>query len=102
MITAEDLKNRLAVDTVTTEVERCFEEASVIVADLVAQAFKPVPEVVSDGWTLEIGAELHSRTDGTGGSTYNQYTDGSGVPVRGPRDPLARTWPSIRRYVLPL
>ena len=64
-----------------------------------SQAFRPVPATVQHTVWRDVAADLWRRRDNIAGSS--QFADMStGHAVAAPRDPLARSLPLIRRYVL--
>ncbi len=68
---------------------------------VLADAWRPVPDSVRDRIVKDTGQAMYERrtaTD-TGASQFADFT--TGVPVRAARDPLAKSWPTIRRYVTP-
>lgn len=84
----------------TPAIEAALETATDLVDDTLSGAYKAVPVAVYDRLVLEVGHEILRRQDSpTGASTYADFS--TGQPVQGPRDPLARVWPIVRRYVLP-
>lgn len=103
-VTVETLANALGLDGDGGDQAERVAKALASTADLVdpifAQAFKDVPESVVDEVYLEVGMEMFKRTDAPGGQS--QYvTPENGNVVRGPRDPLNRSYPIIHRYVMP-
>lgn len=76
-------------------------ETSIDLLDAVlSNAYREIPESVRDRLVLEVGQEFYKRQDSpTGNSQTVDFS--TGQPVAGPRDPLARVWPIVRRYVLP-
>lgn len=62
-----------------------------------ANQFRPIEAHVLDGLRLEVAQEIFTRLDRV--SSGSQFVDpNGGVPVRGPRDPLNRSYPILDRY----
>lgn len=105
-VTWEDLRDYIDSqmdESQYTFVEQCFDRASARLADVTASAHREIPEVVYDGWILEVGHEFWTRKNSSpsGASQYANLTDGVG-PVRGPRDPLAQIRTELASYVVML
>lgn len=102
-ITQEQLAQYIGVEATDPDysvVEDCLGSATTVLDDVLSEAYREPPTDLVDQWTKEVGMEFWKRRDSVSGSS--QYADyDTGAPVRGPRDPLTRVWPSIRRYVVP-
>lgn len=94
-----------ALDTADREAEEARVSsalaAAIIDLDIVlAKAFRPVPPATRTRLELEVGHAYYKRQDSPSGNS--QSVDfSSGLPVAGPRDPLAQVMPIIRRFILP-
>ena len=78
-------------------VEQCWSEAVELVSAFVGTA--TVPQVMVDRATLETATELFNRRKATNGVVGFGSQDG--VPVFVARDPMQRSYPLLRRWVLP-
>lgn len=89
----------------TAYLQGCITRAVQLLADYIGPDYENadgtetpiVPPTVLDGLQLEVAAELYSRKDNVGGAGQAPVLEGA-VPVRAPRDPLARVLPTLRRY----
>jgi hypothetical protein len=98
-VTSAQLATYIGADATDEAVQSALTVAVVLVEDVLIEAFRPVPTIVRDRLVLEVGHEVYKRKDSVSGSS--QFADySSGQPVAGPRDPLTRVWPVLRRYVL--
>ena len=97
-----DLAKYLNQD-ITSETEgklqSALEAAVVMVDDVLSSSFREVPEAVRDQIVLDTAHALFKRGDSLSGQA--QYAFDGGVPVFQSKDPLQKSWPLIRRYVMP-
>jgi hypothetical protein len=94
-VTWQDLRDFInASDSDQAALERALANAEADLEPWLAQAYREVPEVKSDEWTLEIGQAYFKRNQTPSG----QYATAEGV-VNVPRDPMAYTLSQVRRYV---
>lgn len=98
-VTAEQLRLYVgAKESEAAEVAEDLAVAETLLGDVLADAWRPVPDEIRDRLVLEVGHELVKRRDSpTGASQYADFS--TGQPVAAPRDPLTTVWPIIRRYV---
>lgn len=81
------------------KVEAALTTAQALVSDVVADAWRPVPEAVLDECVLSAGHACYDRTKSSHGTQQFTVVEGE-VPVRTPRDPLTSVYPLlIPRYV---
>lgn len=101
-LTAEDLAEFVKGDyTAETDAfDRAWAGSLALLQDTLSSAWRACPDDVLINLYLEVGSELYKRQDSpTGSSPYAEF-EGSGGPIRSPRDPLTQSWPILRRYVL--
>lgn len=79
----------------------CFIDAQLLISDVIADAFRPVPEGILKRMVLEVGQELYNRKNAPSGSSMFASYDGGAQPVRAPRDPLNMIRPMLAMYVVP-
>lgn len=100
-VTAEEA--RVYIGAAADEIDAVTADLAEAVAEIdgrLAEAWRPCPEPTRDRMVREVAHELFKRRDSpTGASQYADF--GTGQPVSGPRDPLTRVWPTLRRYVSP-
>lgn len=99
----DELASVLGVDPGTEadpdpEVVRAWESAVSEIDYQLARQFRPIEAHLLDALRLEVAQEYYSRTDrAASGSQYVEMDGGTGA-VRGPRDPLNRSYPILDRY----
>ena len=97
-LTAAQLANYLRAtpdDDMTADIDTARD----LLAAIWAQASRAVPATVQYTVWRDVAADLWRRRDNLAG--HSQFADMStGQAVAAPRDPLARSLPLIRRYVL--
>lgn len=78
-----------------TFVERCFDDATELVADFVGETYVPTAKL--ELAILKTGSELYSQRDAPQG--VSQFSDINANPIRVARDPLVAAKPILRKYV---
>ncbi|MGD7734132.1 hypothetical protein ACQCX5_14410 [Propionibacteriaceae bacterium G57] len=97
-VTAETLATYIGTTPGDPHVAPALAEAQAILNDVLATPWRPIPADVLDQVTHEVAHEIYRRRDSpSGASQFAEF--GTGQAVRAPRDPLAQSWPIIRRYV---
>lgn len=81
------------------EADRIHAEATVLLTDALADAWRPVPPEVADECLLRVANALKNavRVQASGGQMVKAE---DGATVAAPRDPLAAAEHLIRRYVV--
>lgn len=101
-VTPNDLRNYVGLNPDAEEdYESAFNLAVVLVDDVLADAYRPVPDAVRTQIILDTGYAIFKAKDSVSGSQQIVTLD-SVQTNRWARDPLTKSYPLIRRYVLPL
>lgn len=101
-LTPNDLRNYVGLNPdAADDYESAFNLAVVLVDDVLEQAYRPVPELVRDQIILDTGHAIFKAKDSVSGSQQITTLE-STQTTRWARDPLTKSYPLIRRYVLPL
>lgn len=102
MITWETLANRVGSDERhQEELERCIAVAAILVDGVAerAKVDRPVPELIRDECVLRTAESMFRAS---GNNDAGMLTGPDGTPMVAPNDPLRKSWPLLRKYVLPL
>lgn len=99
-VTVEEFAEYVGLEPTDPRLSPSLTTAVDLLSDVLGWSSVAIPESVRGQITLEVAHEIYKRADSTsGGSASVDY--GTGQAVLGPRDPLTRVWPMIRRYVMP-
>lgn len=96
-IGVDELASVLGVDP-GLEVTRAWDSAVSEIDYQLAHQFRPIEAHVLDALRLEVAQEYHARTDRASSGSQYVDMDGGNTAVRGPRDPLNRSYPILDRY----